>query len=133
MVPHYLLILTLAITVSARTASTSHNKVESRSSEESVFGELKLAYETYKECSGDDIAHCLKQKLAKTLTRLARSDELNILNGVTIKKDKDAKVEDVEEAVPRGLDESSLDNLIMDKIIGFMQSHTFQVRSNSCT
>ncbi|KOB63518.1 Osiris 8-like protein, partial [Operophtera brumata] len=128
MVPHYLLILTLAITVSARTAGTSHNKVDSRSSEESTFGELKLAYETYKECSGDDITHCLKQKLAKTLTRLARSDELNVLNGVTIKKDKDAKIEDVEAAVPRGMDESSLDNLIMDKIIGFMQSHTFQVR-----
>lgn len=127
MVPHYFLILTLAITVSARTASHKAEKI----SEESAFGELKLAYETYKECSSDDIAHCLKQKLAKTLTRLARSDDLNVLNGVTIKKDKDAKVEVVEEAVPRGLDESSLDNLIMDKIIGFMQSHTFQVRSNS--
>lgn len=127
MVPHYFLILTLAITVSARTASHKTEK-----SSEDTFGELKLAYETYKECSGDDIAHCLKQKLAKTLTRLARSDELNVLNGVTIKKDKDAKVEIVEEAVPRGLDESSLDNLIMDKIIGFMQSHTFQVRTYPC-
>lgn len=121
MVPHYILILTLAISVSARTAFTSQNTVED------AFGDFRTAYDTYKECSGDDMAHCLKQNLAKVLTRLARSDELSLINGVTIKKDQDAKVNEVEAAVPRGLDESSLDNLIMDKVIGFMQTHTIQV------
>lgn len=125
MVTRYLLILTLALSVSARTA----HKVDGRS-EESILGDLKLAYDTYKDCSGDDVTNCLKHKLAKTLTRLARSDELDVLNGVTIKKDKDAKVKEVDEVVPRSLDESSLDNLILDKVIGFMQSHTIQVRLN---
>lgn len=130
MVPHYLIILTLAVAVSARTAGTSQNKLnEGRSSEDTILGNLKVAYETYRDCSGDDISHCLKQKLAKALTRVSKSEELSVLNGVTITKDKDAKINDVgaEEAVPRGLDESSLDKIIMDKLIGFMQSHTVQV------
>ncbi|XP_030034237.2 uncharacterized protein LOC115450376 [Manduca sexta] len=131
MVPHYLLILTLAVAASARTASTSHNRLdEGRSSEDSLLGDLKVAYDTYKECSGEEISSCLKQKLAKTLSRMSKSDELSVVSGVTITKDKDAKVNDVEidEAVPRSLDESSLDNFIFDKIVGFMRTHTIQVK-----
>lgn len=131
MVPHYLLVLTLAAAVAGRTASTNQNTIdEPRSSEDSVLGDLKVAYETYRECTGGELANCLKLKLAKALTRISKSDELSLLGGVTITKDKDAKVENVavEEAVPRGLDESSMDNLIMDKIVGFMQTHTIQVR-----
>nr|XP_053619814.1 uncharacterized protein LOC128680593 [Plodia interpunctella] len=131
MVPHYLLILTLAVAVSARTATTNQKNVDDgRSSDDTVLGDLKIAYETYKDCSGDDMTHCLKRKLAKTLTRIAKNnDELSLLSGVTIVKDKDVKEEKVvNEAVPRSLDESSLDNLIMDKIIGYMRTHTVQVK-----
>jgi hypothetical protein len=130
MVPHYLLILTLAVAASARTASTNKNTLdEARSSEDSVLGDLKVAYETYRDCSGGDISSCLKRKLAKAITRFSQNEEVSVLSGVTITKDKDAKINDVEveEAIPRGLDESSLDNLIMDKIVGFMQTHTVQV------
>ncbi|XP_032523429.1 uncharacterized protein LOC116774782 [Danaus plexippus] len=130
MVPHYLLVLTLAVAVSARTASTNQNKVEqARSSEDTVLGDLKIAYDTYKDCSGSDITHCLKLKLAKALNRISKSDEIDLLGGVTITKNKDAvqKVE-YEEAIPRGLDEGSLDSLIFDKIVGFMQTHTVQVK-----
>lgn len=128
MVPQYLLVLTLAVAVSARTATTNQNKVEARSSEDTVVGDLKIAYETYKDCSGSDIANCLKFKLAKALNRISKSDEISILSGVTITKNKDAAQNvEVEEAIPRGLDEGSLDNLILDKIVGFMQSHTIQV------
>ncbi|KAJ2940095.1 hypothetical protein O0L34_g6463 [Tuta absoluta] len=130
MVPHYLLILTLAVAVNARTAATSQNTVdEGRSSEDTLFGDLKVAYDTYKECSAGEMANCLKVKLAKALNRISQSDEVSLLSGVTIVKDKDAKIEnEIEEAIPRGLDESSLDNLILDKIVGFMQSHTIQVK-----
>ncbi|XP_028177090.1 uncharacterized protein LOC114364931 [Ostrinia furnacalis] len=131
MVPHYLLILTLAVAASARTASTNKNTLdEARSTEDSVLGDLKIAYETYRDCSGGDLSSCLKRKLAKAITRISKSDEVSVLSGVTITKDKDAKVNDVEveEAIPRGLDESSLDNLILDKIVGFMQTHTIQVK-----
>ncbi|KAI5645728.1 hypothetical protein NE865_02395 [Phthorimaea operculella] len=75
------------------------------------------------------MTNCLKVKLAKALNRISQSDEVSLLSGVTIVKDKDAKIEnEIEEAIPRGLDESSLDNLILDKIVGFMQSHTIQVK-----
>lgn len=129
MVPHYLLILTLAVTAYARTAATNQNTLdEARSSEDTILGDLKVAYETYKDCSGSEITNCLKVKLAKTLNRISQSEEVSVLSGVTITKDKDAKIEnEVEEAIPRGLDESSLDNLILDKIVGFMQTHTVQV------
>ncbi|KAG7297266.1 hypothetical protein JYU34_019212 [Plutella xylostella] len=130
MVPHYILVLTLAAAVAARTATTNQNTVdEPRSSDDSVLGDLKIAYETYKECTGSELGQCLKVKLAKALTRISKSDELSLIGGVTITKDKDARVEaDVEESVPRSLDESSLDSLIMDKIVGFMQSHTVQIK-----
>lgn len=133
MVPHYLLVLILAVSASARTATTSQNKVdEARSTEETVLGDLKLAYDTYKDCSGNDISHCLKQKLAKAINKVSKSDELSILNGVTITRDKDSMVNEVEveEVNPRSLDESSLDNFILDKFVQFMQSHTIQVTAN---
>ncbi|CAH0401544.1 unnamed protein product [Chilo suppressalis] len=136
MVPHYLLILTLAVAASARTASTNKNTIEeARSSEDTVLGDLRVAYETYRECSGSDLSSCLKRKLAKAINKVSESDEVTLLGGVTITKDKDAKINDVEveEAIPRGLDESSLDNLILDKIIGFMQTHTVQVKFPSST
>ncbi|XP_063369156.1 uncharacterized protein LOC134657511 [Cydia amplana] len=129
MVPHYLLVLTLAVAVSARTASTNQNTLEEgRSSDDTILGDLKVAYETYKDCSGGDIGTCLKVKLAKALNRISESEEVSLMSGVTITKDKDAKVEEVEQALPRGLDESSLDHLILDKIVGFMQSHTVQIK-----
>lgn len=129
MSPHYLLILTLAVAVSARTASTNQNTVnEARSSEDHILGDLKFAYETYKDCSATDISSCLKLKLARALNRITKSEELSLLSGVTLVKEKDAKIDnEVEEAIPRGLDESSLDNLILDKIVGFFQSHSVQV------
>ncbi|KPJ20267.1 hypothetical protein RR48_04865 [Papilio machaon] len=130
MVPNYLLILTLAVAVTGRTASTHQNKLEeARSSEDGVLGDLKIAYETYKDCSGSEIGNCLKLKLAKALTRITKSDEINLLNGVTISKDKNA-IENVEteEAIPRSLDENSLDSLILDKIVGFMRTHTIQIK-----
>ncbi|XP_049880443.1 uncharacterized protein LOC126376938 [Pectinophora gossypiella] len=128
--PYYLLVLTLAVTVSARTAATNQNTVdEPRSSDDTILGDLKVAYDTYKDCSGGEITNCLKVKLAKALNRISQSEEVSLLSGVTIVKDKDAKIEnEIEEAIPRGLDESSLDNLIMDKIFGFLQTHTVQVK-----
>ncbi|CAK1594298.1 unnamed protein product [Parnassius mnemosyne] len=130
MVPHYLLILTLAAAVSGRTASTNQNKLdEARSSEDTILGDLKIAYDTYKDCSNNDIANCLKLKLAKALTKVSKSDEIVLLNGVTISKDKNAVENvEVEEAVPRSLDENSLDSFILDKIMGFMQTHTIQIK-----
>ncbi|XP_050685633.1 uncharacterized protein LOC126980054 [Leptidea sinapis] len=130
MVPHYILVITLAVAVSARTANTHQNTVdEGRSSEDTVLGDVKFAYETYRDCSGSDISSCLKVKLAKSLNRIAKSDEITLLGGITITKDKNAveKVE-VEEAIPRGLDERSLDNLLLDKIVGFLQTHTIQIK-----
>lgn len=129
MVPHYLLVLTLAAAVSGRTASTNQNKLdEARSSEDTVLGSLKAAYETYKDCSEDEVGNCLKLKLAKALTKITKSDEIVLLNGVTISKDRDAVENvEVEEAMPRSLDENSLDSLILDKIVRFMQTHTVQV------
>ncbi|KAJ8715397.1 hypothetical protein PYW07_009879 [Mythimna separata] len=124
----YLLILTLVAAATARTATTTQNKLEARSSDDNVLGDLKLAYETYKDCSGSDISHCLKRKLAKTLSRLTKTEELDILNGVTITKDKDVHIVEKEEAIPRGMDESSLNNLILDKVVNFMRSHTLQVK-----
>lgn len=132
MVPkNYLLVLTLAVAVSARTASSKDKFEESRSSHDTVLGDFKFAYETYRDCSGSDMSSCLKLKLARALNRISNSDEISLLSGVTITKNGDAvqKVE-TEEAIPRGLDESSLDNLIMDKIVGFMQSHTIQVNDD---
>ncbi|CAH0597866.1 unnamed protein product [Chrysodeixis includens] len=124
----YLLLLTLVAAVSARTATTTQNKLEARSADDNILGELKFAYETYKDCSGSEISHCLKRKLAKTLSRLTNAEELTILDGVTLTKDKDVKIEEKEEAIPRGMNDGSLNNLIFDRIVNFMRTHTLQVK-----
>ncbi|XP_041985128.1 uncharacterized protein LOC121737541 [Aricia agestis] len=121
MVPHYLTILLLAAAVAARST-------QEVASEDNILGDIKVAYETYKDCGDKDLFHCLKRKLAKSLTRLSKSEEISLLNGVTITKNEGAVEKVEEEAIPRGLDESSLDNLILDKIVGFMQTHTIQVK-----
>lgn len=129
MVPQYLLVLVLAVAVSARTAASTQDASDDN---DSALGDIKIAYETYKDCGDKELLlSCLKRKLAKSLTRLGNSEEITILNGVTITKNQDVPVRD-HEAVPRGLDEGSLDNFIMDKIFDFMQTHTIKV-SLFCT
>lgn len=132
MVPKYLIVLVLAAAVNGRTASTNQNTIEEgRSSEDSVLGDFKIAYETYKDCSGSDLANCLKLKLAKALNRISKADEVTLLGGVTMIRDKsvpnDAE-QNVEEALPRGLEDGALDNLLLDKIVGFLKTHTIQVK-----
>lgn len=129
MLPQYLIVLLLAAAVSCRTASTNQNKIEEARSDDSIGDNLMVAYNTYRECNGGELSSCLKQKLAKTLTRLSKADELSLLSGVTMVRDKSVPVKDenVEEALPRGVED--LDNLIFDKIVGFLQTHTIQVNN----
>lgn len=133
MLPKYLIILVLAAAVHGRTASSNQNNIDQgRSSDESILGDLKVAYETYKDCSESDLSHCLKVKLAKALNRISKTDEVTLLSGVTMVRDPSVDVKDaeqnVEEALPRGLEDGALDNIILDKIVGFLQTHTIQVK-----
>ncbi|GBP17593.1 hypothetical protein EVAR_12301_1 [Eumeta japonica] len=131
MARNYLILLALIATTSARIANQQNSiEDEPRSTEDSILADLKVAYETYKECSGGVLANCLKVKLAKALTRLSASDEINLTTGITMIRDKDAPNDAVrvDESVPRGLGEGALDNLILDKIFGFLQTHTVQIK-----
>jgi len=110
----------------------------------SYLSDMKFLYKTYQDCSSKDISICLKLKLFTSMDRMVRSlKNVNIFEGVTFVKDASSKIDvdnkpskpvlsenEIEAALPRSLNdkESAINDLIMDKIVSFFQSHTLQVR-----
>ena len=105
----------------------------------SYFGDIKFLYKTYQECSASDVSTCLKLKLYTIIDRVARSNtDFKDYNGVTFVKDGDERVDEpalksedeIEASLPRSLDdkESTLNSLIMDRIMSYFGSHTLKAR-----
>ena len=107
----------------------------------SYFGDAKYLFKTYQECSSQDLSTCLKLKLYTVVDRIARShSDLNIYDGVTFVSEKVADDEhsppkseqEVEASLPRSLDdkEQSLNQMIMDRVLSYFESHTLKVKSD---
>ena len=108
-----------------------------------AFSELKIAYKVYKDCSDQDLSVCLKMKLLTALDRVGRVyKRMPILNEwVEIVKIEDntiaasessntiLKEADLDASLPRSIDdrESALNQMLIEKIVNFFQTHTFQV------
>lgn len=141
------LALLLVATSQARSAepsSHSSNSLDSDPQQQGrssggVFGELRSVYQIYKDCSGADVSSCLKLKLISTMERVSRSAQLNIVEGVTLVKDEQAasqpeepvrSPQEIEASLPRSLEdkEDALNSMILDKAVGFLQSHTLKVK-----
>ncbi|XP_015585618.1 uncharacterized protein LOC107263199 isoform X2 [Cephus cinctus] len=119
-----------------------------RSTSSGLLGELRSAYQLYKECSSSELSSCLKVKLLSAMDRASRSLQLNIAEGVTLLRDKDKEkdkssargnVENLDEAItekqiesslPRALEdkENALNSMILERIIGFFESHTLKLK-----
>lgn len=132
----------LLASASARSAETNANtnsidEQSARSASTGVFGDLRYVYQVYKDCSGSELSSCLKLKLLTAMERVSRNTQLNIVDGVTLVKDEQAATEEeprslqeIEASLPRSLDdrEDALNSMIMDKIVGFFQSHTLKLK-----
>ncbi|KAJ9577075.1 hypothetical protein L9F63_006355, partial [Diploptera punctata] len=118
---------------------------EGRSSDYAPFStDLKFLYRVYSDCSQKELSSCLKTKLVTAIDRAARSNaDIKVAEGVSFVKDPsatDITYEDkplneaeLEESLPRDLEdkEDQLDELIFDKILGFLKSHTLQFKMTS--
>lgn len=111
----------------------------------SVFGDLRSVYQIYKDCAGPEVSSCLKLKLLTTMERVSRSAQLNIAEGVTLIKDESGQqqaneeqqqqqpiksIQEIEANLPRSLEdkEEALNSMIVDKAVGFLQSHTLKLK-----
>lgn len=131
----------LATGAFARTTPTTQNTLqeEARSQEtpSSFLGDLRYVYKVYQECSSKDLAPCLKLKLIAAMDRAARNfPQLSLIEGVTFVQDPQSPAinevqteAEIEDTLPRTLNEkeNALNNLIVDKIGRFFESHTLQV------
>lgn len=143
-----LAVLLLSVSSEGRSAEpSSHpsNTLESELPQQArsaggVFGELRSVYQIYKDCSGAEVSSCLKLKLISTMERVSRSAQLNIVEGVTLVKDEQVSAsqaeepirspQEIEASLPRSLEdkEDALNSMILDKAVGFLQSHTLKIK-----
>lgn len=129
--------------ISAAFGHSAHlNKVDDEESQprkaSSYFGDIKYLYKTYQDCSAADLSTCLKLKLFTVIDRVARStSDFKVYEGVSFVRDGEEETDEtapkteseIEASLPRSLDdkESSLNSLIMDKIMSYFGSHTLKV------
>lgn len=141
---HYSVLAVLLATAWARSAETnpvanSINEESARSSGNSnAFGDLRQMYQTYKECSNEELSPCLKVRLLSAIDRVSRSIQLNVADGVTFVQDEQVSIDEepqkslqeIEASLPRALDdkEDKLNTMIFDKVIKFFQSHTLKLK-----
>ncbi|KAI4461707.1 hypothetical protein MML48_5g00002974 [Holotrichia oblita] len=135
-------LLAVFVTVAcARSTATSQNAIpeETPRSEESAsyMGDLRYMYKVYQECAATDLSSCLKLKLVTAMDRVARNyAEVPIIDGVNFIRSNDVPNEEIkseaeiEASLPRALTEreTTLNNLIFDKIATFFETHTLQVK-----
>lgn len=135
--------LTFMCVISAAFGHSAHlNKVDDEESQprkaSSYFGDIKYLYKTYQDCSAADLSTCLKLKLFTVIDRVARStSDFKVYEGVSFVRDGEEETDEtapkteseIEASLPRSLDdkESSLNSLIMDKIMSYFGSHTLKV------
>lgn len=138
--------LTFMCVISAVVGHSAHlNKVDDEESQprkaSSYFGDIKYLYKTYQDCAAADLSTCLKLKLFTVIDRVARSEsDFKVYEGVTFVRDGEEQVDEtapkteseIEASLPRSLDdkESTLNSLIMDKIMSYFGSHTLKVNGN---
>lgn len=120
-------------------AAATHRDEENQA--RSYFGDAKYLFKTYQDCASQDLSTCLKLKLYAVIDRVARSNnDFKVYDGVTFIKEENAADEDnatpvkseseIEASLPRSLDdkEQTLNQMIMDKILSYFESHTLKVR-----
>ena len=137
------LFLTIGATLaSARSASSAQNSIEDtpRSEPTSYLSELRSVYKIYQECSSSDLSSCLKLKLIAAMDRVARTyNEISLVDGVNFVKTSDSEPSpaisesELDATLPRATSEreDALNNLLVDKVSDFFETHTLQVSSLS--
>lgn len=109
----------------------------------SVWNDLSFLYKIYQQCAKDNLTVCLKVKLLAGLEKAFKtSRELKIYQGVKFVKiednDEDNEVnsvvlseKEIEAQLPRAIEtrDSSLNQMILAKVLSFLKSFTLQVSS----
>lgn len=142
-----LLLLTVATLSACRTASNIGNinsvQDEKRKHIESNFiTDMRLLYRVYEECSAKEMSSCLKMKIIFAIDRADKSiNRLRLTDGISFVRDDSRgddrqkslpplSENDLEQILPRSLEdrENTLNDIIIEKIIKFFQTHTIQFK-----
>lgn len=134
------LISCLFVLASARTTSNQANAIPqetARSSDDnSFFGDLKFLTKMYSDCASSDLSTCLKLKLVTAMDRASRAfPVVEVIEGVSFVKEVNQEQptsqseNEIEANLPRALNdkEDALNQMIVDRVFNFFQSHTLQV------
>lgn len=93
---------------------------------------VKLAFKIYEDCGEAAVfSSCLKRKAITFLDRLGRMEKFSLMEGVTIKRSKDAEVntttsEDVQKRSSSATDED-LNSMLMEKFSNLIGSRTVEI------
>lgn len=127
-------------TVHEVTDNSIEQKRSFRSDANSIFSDLKFVYRVYEDCSAKDLSSCLKMKIITALDRADRSlSELKLADGISFVRDSSVKEDstpmsenEIEASLSRSIDsrEDSLNQLMFDKMMQFLQSHVLQFKLN---
>ncbi|XP_062124099.1 uncharacterized protein LOC133837379 [Drosophila sulfurigaster albostrigata] len=111
------------------------------SSSSGIWKDLSLVYRIYQQCTGENMAVCLKLKLLTGLEKAFRSAKtLSLFEGVQFvasgeEMQKRAHLppiseQDIEAVLPRGIDakDQVLNSMIMKRLGSFLQDHTLQIK-----
>ena len=137
-----------ALNVFGRSVESGENGIgadEARSSDTDyspISPDFKFLYRVYSDCAHRELSSCLKTKLVTAIDRAAKSTtDLKFMEGISFVRDTSAghngnnegsplNEAELEESLPRDLQdkEDKLDGLIMEKIFGFLKTHTLQFK-----
>lgn len=110
--------------------------------ESSIWNDLSFLYKIYQQCAKDNLTVCLKVKLLAGLEKAFKnSRELKVYQGVKFVKIEDNEEDnevnsvalsekEIEAQLPRAMEsrDSSLNQMILTRVLSFLQSFTLQVR-----
>lgn len=109
--------------------------------ESSIWNDLSFLYKIYQQCAKDNLTVCLKVKLLAGLEKAFKnSRELKIYQGVKFVKIEDNEEDneinsavmsekEIQSQLPRAIEarDSTLNQMILAKVLSFLQSFTLQV------
>lgn len=137
----FTLVAALALASARSTTSSQANAIPqetARSDDSSFLGDLKFLHKMYQDCSSADLSTCLKFKLLTAMDRASRAyPVVSLMEGVSFVQEATEPAaaaaqseNEIEATLPRALSdrEDALNNLLVDRIFNFFQTHTLQVR-----
>ncbi|XP_050437154.1 uncharacterized protein LOC126843585 [Adelges cooleyi] len=95
---------------------------------DSGFGDMRVLFKVFQECSKSQFVPCLKHKLLTAIDRVGEQQQMEIFDGVMLVKDPNAVIVPAAEDGARSADDSKLDAAIVEKVVNFFKTRNVQFK-----